>query len=243
MLVRITDYCTMGCAHCMINASKQGKHMDKKTFRDTLKFIKPIDLILFLSGGEPTQHPEFLEFLEIVNDHGFDPEAVLIMSNGTFLEDKTYTDKILDFGYRIQVTNDSRFYPKTIIKIDHPLITYVDRINQVSPFGRALKNRIPVTQKYPECFNLRSIAYCKTTFSDVIDVLRILAKKYCTPAINTDGSISAGETPFCGRIGTIYSTDEELMKGIRSLSCNNCGLDKNLTGKYAEQWEKINNDN
>lgn len=241
MLVRITDYCTMGCAHCMINASVSGTHMDTDTFRDTLKFIKPVDPILFLSGGEPTQHPEFLDFLGMVQDYKFDPEAVLIMSNGTFLENEAYTKNILGFNYPVQVNNDPRFYPKPIIEINHPLITYCDRINQVSPFGRALKNKIPITQKFPQCFNLRSIASQETSFSGMIRTLRVIAHKFCIPSINVDGSFSAGETPFCGHIGTIHSTGKELLHNIKSMSCNNCGLHKNLEGKYAELWEEISN--
>lgn len=242
MLVRITDYCDMGCTHCMVNASVSGTHMDTDTFRDTLRFTKRYEPALLLSGGEPTQHPDFIEFLGMIRDNNFDVDAVLILSNGTFLEDESYTKEILSFGHGIQITNDPRFYPKTVKRIDHPLIEYEDTIRQISPFGRAIKNGITTTQKYPGCFNLRSIAEICKTFTSAVRRLRLIAQRFCSPSINTNGSISVGETPFCRWIGTIHSADEELITNIKFIHCNNCGLGKNLTGEFAAKWKELNNE-
>ncbi len=241
MLIRITDYCTMGCSHCMINAGESGAHMDMDTFKKALEFTKLYDILFFLSGGEPTSHPQFIDMLEIIRKVDLPFFEVLIISNGMFLEDKTYTDKILDFGLPIQITNDDRFYPKKVKIINHPLLTYENRIRQVSPFGRAIENKLEITQKYPGCFNLRSVALCSNTFREIIMFMRTVVNKYCSPSISTDGSIAVGETPFCESIGTVNSTDEELVNNIKSMSCNKCGLYKNLTNEYAEQWEMFNN--
>jgi hypothetical protein len=199
-------------------------------------------MILIITGGEPTEHPEFIGFLEKAERFYPDRRSVLILSNGSFLEDDNYTERILGFGYNIQVTNDDRFYPKRIKKKNYTHIEYIDRIQQVSPFGRALDNGIPVNQKYPACFNLRSFARHSMTFCNIIFNLRTTMKKFCTPSINTDGSFAAGETPFCRRFGTVNSTDEELLNNLKSISCNNCGLYKNLKGAFAEKWKELNNE-
>lgn len=243
MLIRITDYCTMSCTHCLVNANEHGRHMDTKTFEDALKFSLEYDPSLIISGGEPTQHPHFLEMLAMTRNFDFIDNMILILSNGVFLEDGDYTKKILDFDFGIQITNDPRYYPKRIKKIEHPRIEYIDKTPSISPFGRALDNKIPATRYAPLCYNLRSIAYSIEPFFEVVRCLRTKANKFCTPSINTDGSVSAGETPFCERIGTIYSTDKELMHNIRTMHCNKCGLHKNLEGKYAEQWKEMNDEN
>jgi organic radical activating enzyme len=241
MLIRITDYCTMGCSHCMVNANENGTHMDMETFKVALGFTILCDMHFFISGGEPTSHPQFIEMLEFICNLNLPFFNVLIISNGMFLEDKKYADKILDFEIPIQITNDDRFYPKRVKVVKHPFLAYVDRITQVSPFGRAIKNKLEITQKYPACFNLRSIAQKSDTFRDIIMNLRSHALKFCKPSINVDGSLSAGENPSCQKIGTIYSTDKELVDNIRAMTCNACGLYKNLSDEYAEQWEEINN--
>ena len=240
MLVRITDYCTMGCTHCMVNAGESGGHMDMEMFKWAFDFSVFFDMYLFLSGGEPTSHPQFIDMLEFIRNAKIPFFKVLILSNGMFLEDKKYTDKILGFGYQVQISNDSRFYPKRVKEVKHPLLTYVNRITQVAPFGRAIENKIDIDQRFPGCFNLRSFAQKFDSFREVIFDLRYPAGKFCTPSINTDGSISAGETPFCSLIGTVNSTGDELLNNIRSMSCNSCGLDKNLTGEHAVWWKKMN---
>lgn len=236
MLTRITEYCTMGCSHCLVDADEDGTHMDIDTFRAALEFSRRFDSTLLISGGEPTQHPRFLEFLDMIPKE-MTPLAG-ILSNGMFLEDEGYAKEILSRGIYMQVTNDERFYPKRIKLIEHPLIAYEDRIRCISPFGRAVKNKLPITQQYPGCFNLRSLAGAAESFLKVIFQLRLIARKFCTPSVNIDGSVSAGETRYCGRIGTVHSTDEELLGNARSLKCETCGLSKNLEGKFKEVWEK-----
>jgi len=76
------------------------------------------------------------------------------------------------------------------------------------PLGRAKTNKIQGTRNSPMCFNLRSMM--------------------CTPYIETDGSILAGESKFCHKIGTIESSDEELVNCLKNMKCNYCGLEDNL---------------
>jgi MoaA/NifB/PqqE/SkfB family radical SAM enzyme len=140
MLVKITTQCSMGCTHCMEDALPQGEHMSLEVFEKALSFIAkcyPGVRIVMLSGGEPTEHPDILKIIELVKEWN-----VVLLSNGLF-----YTgplkDSILDSGIAIQVYNDSRYYPKKVAPINHPNVIYADKINLMSPFGRAKKNGLP----------------------------------------------------------------------------------------------------
>ncbi len=60
----------MGCSHCMINATLNNQDfMTKETFRQAVAFSKEYDLsFVLISGGEPLEHPEFFDFVQIAKD-------------------------------------------------------------------------------------------------------------------------------------------------------------------------------
>ena len=210
----------------MINATPDGEHMEVNMFAKVLDWINRHNfLMIFISGGEPTDHPNFFEMAEMAKQSGLLPA---ILSNGMFLEDVEKRDKILSLGITVQITNDDRFYPKRIPKFEHPLLTYEHHIRMVTPLGRAKTNDLPTDRASPLCFNLRSITRSFRNFSRSVLYLR-LSEKMCTPSINVDGSISAGETSLCHRIGTVDSTDEEIVQNILAMKCNRCGLENNLS--------------
>jgi len=231
----------MGCSHCLTNASPEGKHMDKKTFEDALHFSSKFDpYFLMLSGGEPTDHPQFLEFLKIAKKYEKKIIVIFVASNGLFLYNDKYTDKIIKQNIGFQITHDPRYYPKPIKKISHQLFLYEDNVRIISPFERALKNKIEISSKAPTCFNFRSICSNSSSFKESIKDLRKILKM-CSPSINIDGSISVGETPSCYKIGTIYSTDEDIMNNIKNMKCGKCGSYKKLQGQYRDVWDEMEN--
>lgn len=237
MLMRITNYCTMNCTHCMISADKYGGHMAPNIFKDAINFNYENDRsCLIISGGEPTDHPDFLSLLNALKIYQQKIGKVLILSNGLFLENIDYREKILKAGIDFQITNDKRYYPKRIIKVDHPLLTYEYNIRKVSPFGRALINNIKdLNNKAPLCYNLRSCSLQSENLKDALLKLR-LHSNFCTPSINIDGTIVMGETPFCYEIGSIYNDSEKIHQNIISSSCNKCKLSKNLTELQLAYW-------
>lgn len=231
MLVRITNSCRMGCSHCMIDATPDGQHMSVETFGKVLNFIRRNNfLLVMISGGEPTDHPDFFTIAEMARDSGLQP---LILSNGMFLEDVPKRDKIISLGISIQITNDNRFYPNRIVEPEHPLLTYEHQIRIVTPIGRAKKNKLSAGRQSPLCFNLRSLVRNLKGFQQSVLYLRMNGKM-CTPSINVDGTIVAGESSLCCPIGTIDSTDQELVDNISNMKCNKCGLEDNLTGIYRQ---------
>lgn len=226
MLIRITESCTMNCNHCMINATSDGHHMSFETFQQTLKFIYDLSEYKdpLLISGEPTDHPQFFEFIKEATSKGF---FVLVMSNGLFLNNEDFKRKVIDLNIAVQITNDKRYYPTQIPIINHDKFSYETSIQTLSPFGRARENKLPTTTKTPHCFNLRSITRKIKHLPAIIIYLRSHGK-FCTPSINIDGSISAGESNQCFKIGHISQSFDSIVDQILNMNCNKCGLESNL---------------
>jgi len=210
----------------MVDAKPDGEHMTMETFKRVIKFVvnNTFPLIL-LSGGEPTEHPEILDILKISKENF---KFVILLSNGTFINNLKLRNTIIELGIYVQITNDPRFYKTKVEKFDHPLFTYEDNIRTITSLGRAVENNITGDRAAPMCFNLRSATRHHGNIREGIATVR-QRLKMCTPSINIDGSIVAGETPFCYKIGTIDSTLEELTKNVCNMKCNKCGLENNLS--------------
>lgn len=228
----------MECRHCYMNASPAGKHMDIEIYKKAVDFSAKYDpLSLLISGGEPSDHPSFLEFLEIAHDYQKNRKILLItiLSNGMFLENEKYTSDILKFGFPVQIMNDPRFYPKRIKKINHPNLIYEDHVRIISPSEKVKKNNIPTSRQSPMCFNLRSSVFSLNNLISAIEVLRS-KMKLCTPSININGDVVTGEFDYCYKIGAVDSNENELLTNIKKMRCGKCGLHKNLSGQYELLW-------
>lgn len=94
--------------------------------------------------------------------------------------------------------------------------------------GRAIENRIQSDRSAPMCFNLRSATRTLGDIREGISTIR-QRMKMCTPPININGDIVAGESSFCHRIGSVESTPEELTEDVCNMKCNKCGLENNLS--------------
>lgn len=230
MLIRITNACTMGCPHCMVNATPDGAHMTLDTFKATLAFAHDVDPYggLLVSGGEPTDHPQVVEFLQLAQEASC---AVTLLSNGLFLANKSLLMQVLSRVARIQVTDDPRFYPKRIERVRHPRITYEDTLRQLAPFGRAKDvgcdaHGLP-RQMYPSCFNLRSATRADGDVRRGLVRLRMM-QRFCVPSVNVDGTVVAGEAPSCWPIGTVHDSALVITRNILAMPCQRCGLVKNL---------------
>jgi hypothetical protein len=103
-----------------------------------------------------------------------------------------------------------------------------DKINLMSPFGRAVKNGLKSERQSPSCFNLRSAARTLKDLSKAIITLR-MSGKMCTPSIDVQGNVLAGESRFCHKIGTVESSNEEILQNLLIMECNKCGLEDNLS--------------
>jgi sulfur carrier protein ThiS len=235
----------MNCNHCFDNASPDGKHMNFDTFRDSLKFIsKSSAKMILLTGGEPSEHPQFIEIVELLKRKMERPELLIIASNGMFLHNKEYTKEILSLGIQIQITNDKRFYPQSVPVIEHENLCYINEIQHLFPLGRAVTNNLSMDDMevklvYPKCFNARSIIRSGhiTNFQDLMEFYETRLQKFCIPSIDVSGGVHIGEADECFQIGTVTSNLKSMFNRIKSMEigdCNKCGLEENLKGDYLK---------
>ena len=219
----------MNCTHCMESAFiESNEFMSIKTFKQSLEFSSKVDANIFISGGEPTLHPDFFKFLEICEYQNL---MTIVLSNGLNID----YEKILNFkNTKLQIYNDNKYYP---IKVEIPKniqnkyssrIVFGDTINLLSPFGRAIDNKLECKRLAPPCFNIRSITRHLNNFLKAIPHLR-LNGKFCTPSIDFEGNILAGESRFCHKIGTVNDSNETLTKNILNMHCNKCKLEDKLS--------------
>jgi len=207
VLIMVTTRGQMGCPHCMERAGPSGDDMTRETFIKALDFADRIEAmspvkVTMLSGGEPTDHPEIVDFLALAEARRHN---IMLLSNGLFLENEELRDEILSHRVFVQVTNDPRFYPRKPPVYEHPGIAYVRSVT------RSLRD----VQQAVAMLRARGASNFTGGF--------------CTPSISVDGSVVVGECRFCPSIGTVDSTTEEITEAIDTLRCNLCGLVDKLT--------------
>lgn len=189
--------------------------MSWNTFRRAMQFtawFEPVCHVL-LTGGEPTEHPDFIEFVRFAIDVVGSSKGVVVLSNGMFLDDAVLRAAVLGLGVSMQVTNDARYYPRRIRRIDHPSLTYCDRISRLDRKGRARRNDLTGTGNVPTCYNLRAASW-EYGFRDGLRALRSFGK-LCQPTVDIDGTVRAGESTECQAIGTVLDDADVLTAGIR----------------------------
>jgi len=70
----ITNYCTKGCTFCYQDSTPQGKHAPLNDIKQLLRKFKNFGVFeLAIGGGEPTDHPDFIEILKYAYDLGMMP--------------------------------------------------------------------------------------------------------------------------------------------------------------------------
>lgn len=235
----------MGCSHCLEDATPAGEHMSLDLFKRALDFTARaecelinhgVEPVILLSGGECTDNPHVVEMLEEVSARGW---LVLLLTHGLWLNNEELRKEILREERKIivQVTNDSRYYPRKPPKVTHPKVHYVDKLLVLSTIGRAKGPKFDpkgLEERHaPASFNFRSITRSMGSVPRAIAVLRARAlmggSGMCTPSVSHDGTVVAGESRFCFPIGTVDSSNEELTKNVLAMgSCNRCGQEKNL---------------
>ena len=237
MVIRLTEKCRMECSHCMYEClySKE-EHMTTMTLNKIVNsaLFKKSSMIV-ISGGEPTEHPDFVKFLKYIVKNR-EKSVIQLISNGMFAENDKITKEILNLLDNnfifLRVTHDKRFYKKPIKKVKHNRIFYIDEIASLTFLGRAQKfdkNDFPelTKRKYPMCFNTRSVITGMPNM-DYIDYMMLMEQKnkYCTMVFHPNGDLSASE---CGnfRIANIHNKDffKKLKNpDLTQTPCNKCGL-------------------
>lgn len=208
--------------------------MSLETLSQTLDFVEACKVrVLIVSGGEPFEHPEISSILKMCAEfQARTATVVTVCSNGMFALDEEKFELADRCGLVVQVTNDKRYYGRDLWlikhKFDRPLMCFEDRIRSIVPCRRTRENGIQPTRLSPMCYNLRS-AVRAVGFEKALNALEAYGK-YCTPSVNVDGSICAGEMDTCFKIGDVsMKPPEDLVDGVRGVRCSKCGLRNNLS--------------
>lgn len=110
-VVTITSACNLDCPICYVhNQNDDAFHMDAEELAKILGHLvadhgNELDIINF-TGGEPTMHPHFLQFLELAQQAGI--HRVTICSNGIRLaKDEALVKRLGELNARIALSFDS----------------------------------------------------------------------------------------------------------------------------------------
>lgn len=243
-MIKITSKCSMNCSHCMNDATANGKHMDFDTFKKVVlfqnKYGSPLCMI---TGGEPSEHPEFKAFLEYAVQN-MPYTFITVATNGLWMTiDPDFVNYCMTrYSIRIlfQVSHDPRYYP---IPIDLslpvfrlPNVAVINNIPKLYPQGRALENNMSWEAKGSKCFNVRAVAN-QVEVKSLAHIIGILAvkEKICTPHIAIDGSIKLGESDLCPPCSHIDKSHDDIMQDILNFKCQNCNhVNCNLEPQYKQ---------
>ena len=116
----ITNYCERCCDFCYRQANPSGKHMPLEDVEAVVKQAKECGVLqIALGGGNPNQHPEFVEILRLIREQGIVPSYT---SNGEGL-----TDEILEATKRYCGAMALSLYP--------PCDRYGEMVRRIAEYG------------------------------------------------------------------------------------------------------------
>lgn len=247
MLYWLTMQCKSGCPHCMQDCKETDE--SHATLEDTKRFMKFYDKIgskkLLISGGEPTEHPNFDRHLAHILKIAKRKNVVFFATNGMFLSDPSKRKALSRICHKypnlfVQVSNIKGLYPyyEQVKELLHKYrdskirILLTTPISDMQKLGRARQNWEAVKDfdlKYhriaPNCFNMYSLAKVKGSFAEVLHFLSAeLERAWCIPSImGATGDIYAGETRFCTKIGNISDMGESAFEYLKNNTpCQRC---------------------
>ena len=258
MIISLTEKCSEGCSHCFINSLPKSPIMTEETLEGVIEFLNRIKpMVILLSGGEFTEHPEFYRFamriIHAVRPHG--STMVNLLSNGSWFFDERKADMIKLMAEPevkiVQIRTHKKYYPnyKRTIAAKAQIEALSDKIAMFEdgidlfPLGRARANhKDEIARKYPMCSNLFLIVRqgAVTCFAGLLQMLEMQGR-VCAPFLSSKGILHAGETPYCENIGNVKSTDAEIFENIlRNCKPKNvCGLYKNLPANAKAIIENV----
>lgn len=237
----------MGCSHCMNSATKDGKHMVWTVYKAALDFVKKYGTpIIILTGGEPTEHPDFLDYLWYALKTCPD-NIVCVTTNGLWMQENPdiITTYLKEFGERlmIQVTSVKKYYP---VHIDLSLPVFnqegvfvFTEIDRIYPQGRAKDNNIPWFANGSKCINpiLFAKQFGHGGLKNMTSMM-MLKGMSCSPDIGIDGSIRLGESDLCPPVSTIYKSEKEILDDFVNFRCNKCDF---INKKLSKEVKKCLN--
>ena len=257
MLIQITNHCTLECPHCMQNSTMNGNHMSEEVFRKTLEFGAWSGCWMYnISGGEPTEHPDFENFIRILSNHleenplelpGF--PVFTIESNGEWIRSavKVNAVKRVLRERRLKGFQVSSFkglyrnfdfiqkYERKIEALSPKIGVITSGIVSMQDLGRARNSYNPMIEKaieenthQPSCINGYFIS--KQT-DNVKDFSRALfPTQTCKPFVDWKGNVHGSESLCCPAHGNVMKDSfETIWNNLRkAVPCRRCRISRNL---------------
>lgn len=241
MMIYITEKCSMGCPHCIDDAKPDGQHMTFETLEASMEFLIKNNIYhsIIVTGGEPTEHPEFPMFMKYIigtlAKHNL-KSMVTVTTNGFWILEneenrevcKQIANGVNDIRVQFQVSADKRYYPKRLdvtkrIWREKGFTLCDDCIISIYPQGRAKTNNLEWSAKGSKCFNIRALSkqLPNPTLETLVAGLYVNLK-FCTPAIKINGDIVLGESVLCPTCASIYDEPETIIQKIKDFKCNGC---------------------
>lgn len=116
----ITNYCEKCCDFCYRQANPQGRHMPIEDVENIVRQATEIGVLqIALGGGNPNQHPDFVEILRIIRENNIIPSYT---SNGEGL-----TNRILEAT--------KKYCGAMALSLYTPYDRYDEMANRISGFG------------------------------------------------------------------------------------------------------------
>lgn len=244
MIINITQHCTLRCPHCMQNACpERTEMMSKEVFIQAMQFAKGIgSQMVLLSGGEPTTHPMFFEFLQLALDNFI---SVSVLSNGTFIRDHAFTEKFASMvadrnGFFLQISSFKGLYANydevhkphlKAWKLFGKKVFISDEVTdeiQMKPLGRACSGEWHDEAKrvngFPSCINAALVmAQLVGDLKNKIGAVLEFHHRFCLPIVSWDGSIRLGESEQCKVVANVSEPLRDINeKMIAFRPCGGC---------------------
>lgn len=72
--LKISDYCPYGCEFCYQGSTKEGKHAPLERIKKIIDTLSETGVFeVAIGGGEPTEHPNFVEIIQYCHEKGIIP--------------------------------------------------------------------------------------------------------------------------------------------------------------------------
>lgn len=235
----------MMCPHCMQDSKPTDPHMSDETFEKVLGFCeKASPLLVSVTGGEPTEHPQWHNFVKQLLQLPSRP-LVSILTNGQWIEDKTTRLAMAALirenkgRVMVQVYSNPKYYKDHEWTVSHKsqfksigCITEFDSpIVAMQDLGRARKNcqeEIAGSDHMPSCINSFMIAWQSRSFSEFL-MKAVQVGKFCRPLIAVDGYIHMSESALCPPVAHIDDGPDGAFSKMRDAApCGSCRLFENF---------------
>ncbi len=178
MIIQLTTHCSEGCKHCFGDCTPDNSHMTWDTLKAVVSYIKNIPIAemevftgskmgirpvnIVVSGGEPTEHPEYDDMMVYIATE-LNYCNIILESNGQWFyseDGKNRMRKVLGLAQLGMVLNstDHRYYPnysKFMLNQDAMVAFGMELALEATPESerdKPIKNKVVINTDVSEHF-------------------------------------------------------------------------------------------